>query len=197
MVTSDSFISQEGFSSHLVDTKYTPDTKLSDSWALWVMCQQGKLGKEHWQANQTKAHEIFTVGDFWRLYNHIHAASRLSHADYSLFRLGVAPAWEDPSCKNGGRWIAKCNAIVDESWLNVQLALIGEAYRNIASSICGAVYSARRGGVKIALWLTNCDDAVVQEAGRIFKSCLPSEQAHHIVFESFTSTISTDQVVKH
>lgn len=178
MVTVAASTTQEGFDS-------SPDSRLHDTWALWVMCQQGKVGKEHWQANQTKAHEIVSVGDFWRLYNNIHTASRLSHADYSLFRRGISPAWEDPACKDGGRWIAKCPTSMDESWLNVQLALIGEAFHSVGPAICGAVYSARRGGIKIALWLTTCEAATVEEAGRIFKSCLLPEQSA-VVFESFS-----------
>jgi translation initiation factor 4E len=168
--------------------KSNPDaSRLNDTWALWVMFQQGKVGKEHWQANQTKAHEVHTIGDFWRLHNHIHPASRLLHADYSLFRRGVTPAWEDPTCKNGGRWIAKCSNFIDESWLNVQLSLIGESFGTVGPSICGAVFSARRGGVKIALWLSSSDEAIIEEAGKFFRASLTPEQISSLVFESFNT----------
>ena len=36
------------------------------------------------------------VEDFWALYNHIELASRLAAGcDYSLFKEGVKPMWED------------------------------------------------------------------------------------------------------
>ena len=38
----------------------------------------------------------FQVEDFWALYNHIELASRLAAGcDYSLFKEGVKPMWED------------------------------------------------------------------------------------------------------
>ena len=166
----------------------TPDellaSPLSSSWAFWVMSQQGKNAKEHWQANQMKTAEIASVGDFWRLSNNIHLASKLNVADYSLFRRGIAPAWEDPACKNGGRWVAKITNRHDEAWLNVQLSLIGEAYHELGPVVCGAVFSARRGGTKVAIWLSTCDPDKVLAAGNLFKSILADDDIP-FVFESF------------
>ena len=45
-----------------------------------------------------------TVEDFWSLYNHIEVASKLQiGSDYSLFKKGIKPMWEDPHNKDGGR----------------------------------------------------------------------------------------------
>ena len=41
------------------------------------------------------------VEDFWALYNHIELASRLAAGcDYSLFKEGVKPMWEDERFAN-------------------------------------------------------------------------------------------------
>ena len=191
MVTSETLHADEGFVNKLTRSKFSPDSPLPDTWALWVMFQQGKIGKEHWQACQTKTLEMNTVGDFWRLYNSIHQASDLNCADYSLFRRGITPAWEDPACKSGGRLIAKCCNPLDESWLNVQLALVGEHFSQIGHYICGAVYSARRGGMRISLWLRTSEDAIVQQARERFENCLAGDHQSHIVFECFSHSLNS------
>ena len=185
-----------GFVTDLMASKIDTDRKLNCTWSLWVMAsQQGRVGKEHWQASQTKAHEIHTIAEFWRLHNSIHNVSHLCAADYSLFRRGVCPAWEDPSFKSGGRLIAKVSSFIDESWLNVQLALIGEAFNFDYHFVCGAVFSARRGGSKIALWLSSCDPLVLAEAELVFKACIISDSSPNIVFESFShGTIADNKV---
>ena len=72
------------------------------------------------------------VEDFWSLYNHIEVASRLpAGADYSLFKEGIFPDWEDPRNQDGGRWMinvdkrqrAEC---LDTYWLEILFFLIGE-----------------------------------------------------------------------
>jgi len=186
----------ESFVKDILSNKVDPEPALNDSWALWVMAsQQGRVGKEHWQASQTKAHEINTVAEFWRLHNSIHSASNLCAADYSLFRRGVCPAWEDPSFRSGGRFIAKVSTFIDESWLNVQLALIGEAFNCESRFVCGAVFSSRRGGSKIALWLSTCDLAVLSEAERAFKACIISDNTQNIAFESFSHGTTAEHKV--
>ena len=37
--------------------------------------------------------------------------SKLENVDYSLFKQGVSPAWEDPAFKNGGRWVIKLEKV--------------------------------------------------------------------------------------
>lgn len=147
--------------------------KLSSTWSLWVMSQHGKVSKDHWQANQTKVMEVSTVEDFWRMFNHIHPPSKISSADYSLFRDGITPAWEDKVCQRGGRWVAKSDKCrgVDEAWQNVVLSLIGEQFTSLSGSncICGSVVSTRRSGVKIALWIGTRDRNEIMAIGKLFK----------------------------
>merc|ERR1712198_539823 len=66
---------------------------LQNAWTLWFF----KNDKSRlWEENQREIITFDTVEDFWALYNHIELASRLSTAcDYSLFKKGVRPMWED------------------------------------------------------------------------------------------------------
>ena len=72
--------------------------------------------------------------DFWALYNHIELSSKLSAGcDYSLFKEGVKPMWEDDRNRRGGRWVINLNksqraTFLDNFWLEVMLCLIGEAF---------------------------------------------------------------------
>lgn len=145
--------------------------ELSTKWCLWVMSQHGKMNKDHWQANQTKVWEVSTVQDFWRMQNNIHTPSKISSSDYSLFREGITPAWEDKTCQRGGRWVAKSEKTkgIDESWVNVLLAMIGETFSEASNTICGAVVSTRRSGVKLALWIATRDRDEIMAVGKLFK----------------------------
>ena len=64
-----------------------------------------------------------TVEDFWSVYNHIEQVSKLgTGCDYSFFKTGIKPMWEDESNKFGGRWIIniekwqKAAGIIDKIW---------------------------------------------------------------------------------
>ncbi|KFV03310.1 Eukaryotic translation initiation factor 4E, partial [Pterocles gutturalis] len=71
-------------------------------WALWLKNDKSKM----WQANLRLVTKFSTVEDFWALYSHIQLASKLtSGCDYSLFKDGIEPMWEDSQNKRGGRWL--------------------------------------------------------------------------------------------
>ena len=87
----------------------------------------------------------------------------MEHVDYSLFKEGITPAWEDAALKNGGRWVMKLEKVraqtLDDLWLSVELALIGEAFLPKGGEVvAGAVVSIRSRISKIALWLTQAKD---------------------------------------
>ncbi|KAI4178202.1 MAG: hypothetical protein L6R41_008492, partial [Letrouitia leprolyta] len=63
--------------------------------------------------------------------NNITPTSELARkSDYHLFTKGVRPEWEDPQNKHGGKWAYqfkdKRAAPIDELWLHLMLAAIGE-----------------------------------------------------------------------
>lgn len=56
-----------------------------------------------------------------------------------MFRRGIRPEWEDANNAQGGEWHAKCTdlATVDGWWLNIVLALVGEALGDHSEGITG------------------------------------------------------------
>ena len=102
---------------------------LQNAWTLWFF----KNDKSRtWEENQRPIITVTTVEDFWSLYNHIEVASRLPPgADYSLFKEGIFPDWEDPRNQDGGRWIITLEKrqkekFLDSYWLEIIFFLIGE-----------------------------------------------------------------------
>lgn len=39
--------------------------------------------------------------------------------DYSVFKSDIKPMWEDPTNKNGGRWLIKDNGLLDQYWMDI------------------------------------------------------------------------------
>ena len=101
---------------------------LQNAWTLWFF----KNDKSRtWEENQRPIITVTTVEDFWSLYNHIEVASRLPPgADYSLFKEGIFPDWEDPRNQDGGRWVIAMDKrkrdLLDTYWLEIMFFLIGE-----------------------------------------------------------------------
>ncbi|KAF4724027.1 hypothetical protein FOZ63_027788 [Perkinsus olseni] len=165
--------------------------QLANTWSFWLMYQaQTKDKKDNWKSTQKRVLDFSTAEDFWRVINNVSSPSRLSYADYSVFRSGVSPMWEDPVCAKGGRWIVAVDRFMrrdarssgqeealDESWLNVMLSLIGgSTYLDDSTGedipICGSVCSMRKYNCKIALWVGTADEDILMKAGRQFKESL-------------------------
>ena len=67
---------------------------LQNAWTLWFFKNDKSRS---WEENQRQVMTVDTIEDFWSLYNHIEVASRLPvGADYSIFKEGIFPDWEDP-----------------------------------------------------------------------------------------------------
>merc|ERR1719233_723955 len=105
---------------------------LQNAWTLWFF----KNDKARtWEENQRPIITVTTVEDFWSLYNHIEVASRLPPgSDYSLFKEGIFPDWEDPRNQPGGRWIINVDRrnrteLLDTYWLEILFFLIKEPAR--------------------------------------------------------------------
>ncbi|KAF5891963.1 Alcohol dehydrogenase class-3, partial [Clarias magur] len=145
-------------------------------WALWFFKNDKS---KTWQANLRLISKFDTVEDFWALYNHIQLSSNLmSGCDYSLFKDGIEPMWEDERNKRGGRWLITLTkqqrrADLDRFWLETLLCLVGEAFDDHSDDVCGAVVNVRTKGDKIAIWTTDYEnkDAIVH-IGRVYKERL-------------------------
>ena len=102
---------------------------LQNAWTLWFFKNDKACS---WEENQRPIITVKTVEDFWSLYNHITVASKLPPgSDYSLFKEGIFPDWEDPRNKVGGRWWINFDKkmrveCLDSYWLEIMLYLIGE-----------------------------------------------------------------------
>jgi translation initiation factor 4E len=125
-------------------------------------------------------HEFGTAEDFWCMHHYCFPPSKLENVDYSLFKHGVTPAWEDPAFKNGGRWVIKLEKVkaqsLDDLWLSLSLALIGEAFMDVGGElVCGAIVSVRSRASKIALWLSAAkDEKKIYAIGHQYRKVLSS-----------------------
>ncbi|KAH9495316.1 hypothetical protein Btru_018861 [Bulinus truncatus] len=125
---------------------------LQNSWAMWFF--KNDKGRD-WKDNLRVITTFDTVEDFWGLYNHTLPASKLqSGCDYSVFKAGIQPMWEDPQNKKGGRWLINLNKSqrqthLDDFWLETLLCLIGEGFDEHSDDICGATVNIRTKGDKL------------------------------------------------
>ena len=163
-------------------TESTPDFNqkhpLEHTWTLWFDNPNGRQKQATWGQTLRSVYTFNTVEDFWCLYNNILAPSRLiMGTDFHLFKEGIEPKWEDAKCAKGGKWTyffpkSKEPAALDDCWLNLLLAMIGEQFCE-PSEICGAVISVRQKQHRIALWTKTASNEADQMAiGRHFKSVL-------------------------
>lgn len=158
MATVDIVTNQMDVANNDSETSITPELilkhPLQNRWSLWFF--KNDKSKE-WSQNQKVVATVDTVEDFWALYNHIAPASRLpAGCDYSVFKEGIEPAWEDSRNKKGGRWLLSLNksqrSDLDGYWLEILLCLIGEAFDEQSDDVNGAVVNIRPKGDKLALW---------------------------------------------
>uniref|UniRef100_A0A2Y9D418 eIF-4F 25 kDa subunit n=1 Tax=Pediculus humanus subsp. corporis TaxID=121224 RepID=A0A2Y9D418_PEDHC len=149
---------------------------LQNTWTLWYY----ELDKsKSWGDNQREIFSFDTIEDFWSLYNNIKRPSELKvGCDYSLFKKGIKPMWEDSANNQGGRWLISLEkkqrtSDLDKYWLETILCMIGEAFDSHSDDICGSVVNIRFKNDKIGLWTANGQQAhSVMEIGRKLKDQL-------------------------
>ncbi|KAM6408461.1 eukaryotic translation initiation factor 4E type 1B [Rhynochetos jubatus] len=165
---------------------------LQNRWALWFFKNDKS---KMWQANLRLVTKFSTVEDFWALYSHIQLASKLtSGCDYSLFKDGIEPMWEDSQNKRGGRWLITLakqqrHTELDRFWLETLLCLIGEMFDEYSDEVCGAVINIRAKGDKIAIWTREAENREgVTHIGRIYKEHLGLSQKVAIGYQAHADT---------
>ena len=90
--------------------------------------------------------------------NNITATSDLAlKSDYHMFKEGVRPEWEDVQNKHGGKWSYqfkdKRSVPIDDVWLNVMLAAIGETLEDENDGeVMGVVVNVRKGFYRVGVW---------------------------------------------
>lgn len=165
---------------------------LENKWGLWFF-KNDKT--KTWAANLRLITKFDSVEDFWAIYNHIQLASKLGlGCDYSLFKDGIEPMWEDERNRLGGRWLVNLNKAqrsseLDRLWLETLLCLIGESFGEDSEQICGAVVNLRPKGDKLAVWTSHADKhESVMKIGKQFKERLTLPPKYTIVYEKHMDT---------
>ncbi|XP_067132083.1 eukaryotic translation initiation factor 4E-like [Centruroides vittatus] len=162
---------------------------LQNRWTLWFYKNDRTKA---WEDNLLQITTFDTVEDFWALYNHIELASKLPvGCDYSVFKEGIQPMWEDARNKSGGRWLINMSrpqrsSDLDNYWLETLFCLIGEAFDEFSDEVCGAVVQIRPKGDKIGIWTSHTDHAdanikigcKLKERLNIHPQCMIGFQAH-------------------
>ena len=177
---------------------------LQNQWSMWYYkADRAKT----WEENQKEVTTFSTVEDFWSLYNHMEFASKLTvGCDYSLFKSGIMPMWEDPQNKDGGRWLISVEkrfrgVYLDTFWLEIMMCLIGEAFSEFGDIVNGAVVNVRHKGDKISLWLTESEDEeAVRSIGKVIKARLGlghqiSFVVHKEIMYKSSSAVPTKYVI--
>lgn len=163
---------------------------LNSKWTLWYYYPEKNA---EWEKCQHRIYTIDTVEDFWSLVDHVKPPSELgSGVDYSFFKNGIRPMWEDPQNVKGGRLtvisVPKSKSpLIDEVWLDVLIFLIGENHSN-ADNVCGVVLNTRQYGFKLAVWTSVQDRTKVGDIGQSIKSGLSTSFVQTIPFEEHSDT---------
>lgn len=167
---------------------------LQNTWTMWFY--KNDRNKD-WEDNQKAVIDFSTVEDFWALFNHIEEVGKLNHGcDYSLFKRGVKPMWEDEHNRGGGRWVISLDKgqrvpELNNIWLEIMLLMIGEAFgEDHGKCVNGAVVSVRTKGDRIAVWLgpSALNTDAVQSIGRKIKESLAIPPKVKISFEMHEDT---------
>lgn len=170
-----------------------PKHSLQTPWCLWVQIH-AKTGKK-WSDNLQNMYEFDTVEDFWSMFNHIHSPRTAQGADLSIFRKGVSPAWEDPACQTGGRWIASFAKLrassLEAMWLDLLIAMIGEDFHDeYGGHVLGTVCSSRGKTLKMSLWISEKEEQKAMALGFAFKRILMHSDPRTTIemqFEDFST----------
>jgi len=126
---------------------------LEHEWTFWYFYPDRK---RTWEENLTIIKTVSTIEDFWAVHNWIEPPSGLQcGADYSLFKAGISPDWEDMANRKGGRWVVNCGRQgVDRDWMEVIMAMVGQQCGDGQDTqVNGAVVSLRNRGDKVAVWV--------------------------------------------
>jgi len=161
---------------------------LEDSWTFWYFKNDRMCD---WKDNLIKITTVSTVENFWSVFNHLQAASRLGQGcDYFLFKTHIQPMWEDQYNRSGGRWCLNLSksqrtSELDNYWLFTLLSLIGDQYGEDAHHVNGCVVSVRSKGDRISLWTRDWKNTeVTRRIGSRFREVADIPRSLQLIFES-------------
>jgi len=167
---------------------------LQNRWSMWYFKNDKQ---KDWKSNLRFLASCDTVEDFWALFNHLKSASGLqAGCDYSFFKEGIEPMWEDPNNVKGGRWLINLNRQqrsfeLDRFWQETLLCLIGESFDPFSDEICGAVVNIRPKGDKLAIWTGDAEkQEKVMKIGKNMRMSLGVPRTIPIEFQAHRDTIT-------
>lgn len=142
---------------------------LQHTWTLWYDNPSKKTTAHTYETFLKKVYTFDTVEGFWSVYNHIKKPLTIPNgSNYRLFKEDIDPKWEDPNNKDGGGIVvtfklnSKLAAELDNRWLYLQLACIGENFTD-GEAICGVNVSIRKGGNRLEIWVRDYKDDEVNK----------------------------------
>ncbi|EPX74254.1 translation initiation factor eIF4E 4F complex subunit [Schizosaccharomyces octosporus yFS286] len=177
----------EGLQFVNAETAFTQTHPFQHEWTLWFL-KPPTQGLE-WGDLLKEIISFKTVEEFWGIFKTIAKASMLpAKSDYSFFLKGIRPEWEDPNNMNGGKWAFQSKhkgSNLDELWLYMVLAALGETLDPTGKEVTGVVCNMRRGFYRIAVWTRNCNDReVLEKIGLRFKEILGVSEKETIEYSA-------------
>ncbi len=130
---------------------------LQDTWTFWYLRLQDNFS---WEKSQLPIGSCSSVEQFWSIYDQIVSlAEAPSGCNYSLFKKGIRPVWEDPMNQHGGRLVFTIKKdkldyklFVEKMWFEFSMAVVGNVLPDVSEQICGICGANRNQMVKIAIW---------------------------------------------
>ncbi|KAH8375197.1 hypothetical protein KR200_005952 [Drosophila serrata] len=147
---------------------------LEHVWTLWYLENDRT---KHWKDMLNEITQIDSVKTFWSLYNTIKTPSELkTGCDYSMFKTGIKPMWEDEANIKGGRWLLtfgkSSKSELDRIWLDILLMMVGQTF-DYSDEICGAVTNIRAKTNKISVWTADgSNEPAILEIGHKLRTIL-------------------------
>ena len=179
------------------DAASKSEGKLNAAWTFWF--DNPKIATTgEWKDSLKRLATFDTVEKFWAVYNNIRCPTDVAVAsNYSLFREGIEPTWEDPQNTDGGKFVFTISkrdsksGKTDEWWLFTVLAVVGETLDADGSQVNGCVISIRKNQDRIALWLRSRKKPVCIEVGMRFKKALRLDDKMTLRYQTHSDAAAT------
>lgn len=160
--------------------------RLHNSWTFWYL----KFGPNFdWEHSQIDVATFSTVESFWGVFDRVIPLTETHHGcNYSLFKYGIRPIWEDPLNRNGGRFVFTINKDMSgeyknhamELWTEFCMLIVGYQNSMICERICGLVGGNRNNQIKIAIWIDHYQPRQnVYDIGLFLKQLVGYEKSVH------------------
>jgi hypothetical protein len=166
-------------------------------WCFWVQQLPWKKNGKTWTDKPHCVHRFNTAEEFWCMFNYSFKPSGLEDVAMSVFQRGMSPNLDDPGFTEGGRWRVRFQNMdhegIDNLWLSLLLALIGERFSDVGlhGLVGGASVSLRKTTCEACLWLSAAAEDSVLGFGRCFHEVLSESNGldvplKDVVFEDFS-----------